>query len=460
MHNGYYLIVGQWCCSSNFGLKFTVHELLALTVEFINGYSRSMLQYFRQSVEGNLAVITALSLTLIGVAAGGAVDYANQQKVQKTLQSAADAATLAAVSYARSHVQSGSLSAETVIKEQAKDHAFKIWNADAAGQGEATFDISVERVDGAWKATASFNKQVPTALLQLGGINYLPAKGTAVATTGIDGGSHLSLYILGDVSASMLMGSTQAEMDKINSTDGSACGFACHYTTDETPGSYVWAKKSGIKLRLDGVNDAIASLMNTLPRSSNIKVSLYKFSTTLEKVEDPTSDYSRISDAKLEPALIAESKGETFIPEVLNDFATEVGDSGAGLSSSDPKKVVVMITDGIADKPFYYAGGEPMVNNGGQAALHEYLAGMETGDCQKLKDNGVELAIVLTKYYPPAGWDLHLQPRMDEFMQKAKACASDGLFAYTDSAADVETALKDLADKAMSRVKGPVRLTQ
>jgi Flp pilus assembly protein TadG len=203
---------------------------------------RALTSGFLANKRGNVAVITAIAAVPLVSVLGCAVDYTMATTIRTRLQAAADAATLAAISYnspittaAKSMTGNG-----TVTGSQTYIQNFFTSNLSGSpensGYTGATSSGQVTKTGNTVTATISFSAHVPTYFLGIMGYSYLPITGSSSSSYTLP--SYIDFYMMLDVSGSMGMPSTSAEQARLQAVNPdnnaseypSGCTFACHFT--------------------------------------------------------------------------------------------------------------------------------------------------------------------------------------------------------------------------------------
>ncbi len=198
---------------------------------------RSLFAAFRLNNRGNVAIITALTAIPLVSAVGCAIDYSMASEVKTKLEAAADAATLATVSYnspvvttAKSMSGNGSVTGGTT-------YAQNFFNTDTTAFPSATNTETVTKTGMVVTATLSFSYQVPTYFMKIIGYNNITVSGSSTASFTLP--TYINFYLMLDVSGSMSFPSTSTEQtrlmavnpDNLTGSNGypQGCQFACHF---------------------------------------------------------------------------------------------------------------------------------------------------------------------------------------------------------------------------------------
>jgi len=267
----------------------------------------------------------------------------------------------------------------------------------------------------------------------------------------------VNVYLLIDISSSMLLPSTPAGITQMR--NGTGCALACHSTTDGTD-SYSYALNHGIQLRYQVVNQGIQNLLTYLNGNSTyknyVKVGLWSFDSELNKMSSLTSNFTSVANKFPAPGLATDdAAAATPFDSLISDFVSTVGTGGDGSSAGSAQKMVIIATDGVNDPTRAWTSN---------TSLRSQVRVFNTGFCNSFKSNGVTVAIINTPYYPmPWDWGYNAtlgQPgslggttRVDDIPIALQACAGSN-FIQAPDVATIQSAFTTLFQKA-----SPIRLT-
>jgi Flp pilus assembly protein TadG len=196
---------------------------------------------------------------------------------------------------------------------------------------------------------------------------------------------------------------------------GATCGFACHFDTSKPAGTgsdyYAVARSTigqsnQVTLRFDVVKAAVTSLLNTMQTNSqplnNLNVGIYTLAQTLFHVYPATGDSgsdwpTAIADIGGPPTIpngqdtgiqpyAGGNSANTDFPDALTSLAGNLTAGGGGTISTDPQKVLVLVTDGLED--YTNASGTRI------------MKALEPAYCQLFKNMGYTVFVLYTPYYP------------------------------------------------------------
>jgi Flp pilus assembly protein TadG len=409
---------------------------------------------FRRDTAGNIALSFAIALLPILGCVGAAIDYTIMNKQRTRIQAALDEAILAGSIAGKQTLDAGS--GQTAAIAAANSAAATFFSGNTVGITASlttSYTMSGLNLSGTGSASAT----VPTTFLKVMGDPSLSFTVASQATSAAQ--PYLNVYLLVDISASMLLPSTTAGITQMINGQG-GCALACHTTTDGTD-SYGWALSHGIQLRYQVVNQGVQNLLNYLTSnsslSSHVKVQLWSFDSSLTQLSSMTSSYSTISNNFPAPGLATtDAAAATPFNSLIGGFISSVGNAGDGSSSSSPQKMVIIATDGVNDPTRAWSSTQP--------ALATQVRVFDTSFCTTFKNNGVTVAIINTPYYPMTwdwGYNLTLgQPgslggatRVDDIPIALSACAGK-YFTSASSVSAIQSAFTNLFVMA-----SPIRLT-
>jgi Flp pilus assembly protein TadG len=408
---------------------------------------------FRRDTAGNIALSFAIALLPILAFVGAAIDYTIMNKQRSKIQAALDEAILAGAIAGKQTLDAGS--GQTAAIAAANAAAAKFFSGNTAGMTASistSFTMSGLNLSGTGSASGS----VPTTFLKAIGDPSLPFTVASKAASAAQ--PYLNVYLLVDISASMLLPSTTAGITQMRNGRG-GCALACHDQTDGTD-SYSWALDQGIQLRYQVVNQGVQNLLNYLMSnanlSSHVKVQLWSIDSSLTQLSSMTSSYSTISNNFPAPGLAStDASAATPFDSLIGNFISSVGNAGDGSSSSSPQKMVIIATDGVNDPTRAWTW---------DASLRPQVKVFDTTFCTTFKNNGVTVAIINTPYYPMTwdwGYNVTLgQPgslggatRVDDIPIALSACAGK----YFTSASTVSAIQSAFTN--MFVLASPIRLT-
>jgi len=451
---------------------------------------------------GNVAIIFGLTMPILIFAIGLAVDFSLASRSHSKLNSIADAAALATVT--ATEMQDTDAQATTAALDMFNAQAAQLSNVTLnANQPKVT----ITHPNGPLfrTVTVSYTANALTFFSGVLGAASIPMQGSSTATSATS--PNINFYVLLDNSSSMALPATEAGITQMqdltpqqNSNQG--CAFACHEVnpnsvpSGETPqivgnpcadgttqpgcqmiDNYQLAVNNNITLRINEVSTAIGSLVSTattyqsgMPTPPVYNFSVYsidgQYTAGLYNVMPMTPNYASAWAADSANFTIHEVYGQdqacvavgsnpcgagistvsgssyvdvgfldTRLSPALTDLATAIPVAGSGTTGSTPKEILFFVSDGLEDSITNGSIAISVLGSAGQAA------------CTTLKNNGVEIAVLYTTYYPTPNFWLYqdyvasIQSSIGTALQ---SCASPGLFQVVSPGGDIATALDQL----------------
>jgi Flp pilus assembly protein TadG len=200
---------------------------------------------FRRNTRGNVAIITALATLPMIAAIGCVIDYTEATSIKTKLQSAADAAALAAISNNSPLIATAKKMASGGSVSGASTFVQNFFNANLSGAPQNVGYTNLSATGNVTKSgmkltsTVNFNASVPTTFMGIAGFKTVAVSGSSTASYNMP--SYIDFYLMLDVSGSMSFPSTAAEQTRLQAVNPdnllgsngypSGCTFACHFTT-------------------------------------------------------------------------------------------------------------------------------------------------------------------------------------------------------------------------------------
>ena len=196
---------------------------------------------FRRDKRGNVAIIFAIAAIPLISAIGCAVDYSMATRMKAKLQSAADAASIAALSQKSPGFLAASAMTGNGSVAAGVTDATNVFNANMdgiTGFQNLNKDIAVTKTGIKLAASVTFSAEVPTTFLKV--INYSKLTVSGLSSSAATLPPYLDFYLTLDVSGSMGLPSTPAEQDRLGrinpdnwvqyrTASGVSCTLACHF---------------------------------------------------------------------------------------------------------------------------------------------------------------------------------------------------------------------------------------
>jgi Flp pilus assembly protein TadG len=403
--------------------------------------------FLRNDCRGSVIPIIAIAIFVLMGSVGSAIDLARVYRVKVDMDAALDAAVLAAAQILKdqSAVTLNSDRAR-VIAKQAMDDYFETNLHEARDYG---LDVEVSMAGFTIEVAGTYDTVVDTAIMKLFHINEVPISNRAVSTTGILPFVDVTLVV--DTSASMALGASKADIDRLRAQFG--CAFACH----EKPGydSYTWAKNNGVKLRYDLIREAVlhfADFLESFNSGGRVQVQLYSFDNTLKQLTPLMASMKQVREnLPTAPVTSDVSAGGTRFWEYKNKIALIPNKSGDGSTRGKAIQMMFILTDGVQDPSREWTS---------KVNLRSLVREFDFTVCDDARKRGVMVGVVHTPYMP-MDWDWGYnatlgQPslagnignkRIDDVTWALKKCGSN-LYLSAEHPEDIITSFEQLFTKA------------
>lgn len=419
---------------------------------------------FTKDENGQFAIMGALMTVPLVMAVGVAVDYSRMTLARAEMQTAVDAAALAAVSTNSKSYKDGGLFkgfwTESAAKEEARDW-FVANYGNTFGYPVDDADVDIKRVGTELTATLEVRVLVPATFLAIVGQSPSPISVTATARSTLQ--PYADVYVLADNTPSMAIGATPSDISAMQNLVG--CQFACHDLSHEnnnnSTSDYQKVRNANITLRLDSTAEALSSLISKMQTktemTSQFRVSAYHFGTMIEAQQvtnfvPQTSNLTQAAtNAKTLPLMTVPSAGynnqmATDLNKIFGQMVSVVGTSGTGLTTSSRVKTLLVVTDGVnttlnppsCPLPLNYQG--------------QCQSPINPDWCSAIKNNGVRIAVLYTTYYPlnDSWYREYIEPIMPQVPTALQNCASPGMYAEVQPHQGISEALELLFFKTVA----------
>lgn len=201
------------------------------------GRITALISRFRRDTSANIAVIFAIATIPILTAVGCATDYSMAARMKSKLQSAADTASLAAISVHSAGWTAASAMTSNGSVAAGVTESNNVFNGNAAtfsGYQNLAVTSVVTKTGSTLTNTVTYSADVPVTFMKVAGWSTMHISGTSNSSSSLP--LYLDFYLLLDVSGSMGLPSTPAEavrMQTINPDNyvqyPTGCTLACHF---------------------------------------------------------------------------------------------------------------------------------------------------------------------------------------------------------------------------------------
>ncbi len=423
----------------------------------------------------NVAIITALcAFPLFGMM-GVAIDYALAISTKAKLDTAADAAVIAAITKAKTVIGGGGSQSSAIALGQAQGLAAFRANMGALSFVQTTPVPTVNIVSNGQLLTATVS-YASTSQNQFGKLfNVLSTNmsGSVVSSSVVT--PYYQFIFVVDISGSMSIGGTLTDINGLYNDnaimaagDGhTRCSFACHdpghFRTNGDPRSVA---KNKWTLKIDYVNQAIQNFISSLKTKTAampgvFSVGIDTFATSFNVLQSPTANLTTAQNSAslidIEPMQpLSVSQGYTRTTSSLQSSLSLLNNIGDGTSPSKQATYVIFLSDGVED-----IEGNVIYGRGTDISY--------TSVCTAIKNSGATLISIAAPYPiislvqdPDGQYQKLVQPfqppTMPNMTTAMTSCASNSTWAFqaTDGPG-IQTAVNTVLQQIL---QGMTRLTQ
>jgi hypothetical protein len=403
---------------------------------------------FVSDKRASIAILFAFALVPLVTFVGAAVDYSRAANAKERLTAIADAVVLEAMSAAALPTlwnlpDYGKAQAEGHFVNQARSIPDLSLDTPRVviTQTSNTRTVSLEYSGTIRNVFGSILK--PTTLL----------KGSVTSSKSL---TYMDFYLLLDNSPSMGLGATPTDISTLENNTSDRCAFACHESNRPTSDYYTLAKSLGVTMRMDVVRQATQKLIDTATATQALpgqfRVGIFTFSDALRQVSPLTANLGAAKTA-------AGAIDITTIPQQgFNDdrytdfdsllaYMSYIPSGGTGSSSSSPRTILFLVSDGVADEP---TPGNPSGRT---------IKPIPLALCNQIKSRNIQIAALYTTYYPLPNNSFYrdnVAPFVSQLGPTMQACASPDLYFEVSPSQGISEAMQALFQKAV----GQARLTQ
>jgi Flp pilus assembly protein TadG len=434
------------------------------------------LRRFTRDRRGNVAIIFALSIIPCIFLTGMALDFTSASQKRVILNSAADAAALAAVT--PTMMGQSNTNAQTA--------ATNIFNATASGV------TGVTAVTPTINVTTSLLTRTVTVSYTAQSTNSFPnvlglVTGATQASWSISGSSqatsstspNINFYLLLDNSPSMDIAATTDGINAMvaNTSAQGGCAFACHESNPSADNlgnphgedNYALANNLGVVTRIENMASATQSLMTTATtteaaNNATYKMAIYTFNGSgTTTVQTLTSNLTTAANAASNIDVLevydnncltqsnCNNDTDTNFDTAMSSISNIMPNPGTGASNSTPQEVLFIVSDGVEDDNTGSCS-QPLDGTRCQAPF-------DTTWCTTLKNQGIRIAVLYTAYLPlttNTWYNSWIAPFQSSIATNMQSCASSGLYFAITTDGDISSAMQALFEQAVATA----RLTQ
>lgn len=464
----------------------------------LRAFVRAFFQMPRKNA-GSVIIPFALALVGLVLIVGLAIDYSDAMSRKQQLNTAADAAALAALGQAESDYAVNKGWGQ--MKKDAGDAAQSAFLANAGtlyAMLTKAPTIAIARSGQVVTANVSYQAKSPNYFGGLAHVANMNLSGSSTSSMTLP--SYLNFYLLLDVSASMGIPSTASEIsrlaainpDYLNLYPG-GCTIACHFTAykacQDVNGKTTWCQgfnltrtagnpantpvsfcptpgtSACIQLRLDAVAYATQQLIATAIAmeardnlSSQFGIGLYPFIRWMVPLQALTTNLPAVQAAAPNLTNLIDNgdgasgglgSGGTHFENALPAINSAIKTVGDGSSPAKPKPFVFMVTDGAQDNQYQ--------QNNGSWTGSNHATTLDATNCDTIKQRGITLAVLYVPYVPIPNpttiWndeDDYANANIPNIPPSLQACASPGYFFTASSPGDINNAMQTMFRMAVT----------
>lgn len=453
----------------------------------------------------------ALALMGIFIIVGLVLDYGRALSAKGVLNTATDAAALAALSAAQAdYIANTSASQMMTDARAAAQRAFVANAGQTYNILNSAPTIDVQRNGQLITANISYQARSPNLFGSLANVANMNLTHSAASALTLP--SYLNFYLLLDVSGSMGIPSTASEIDRLAKINPDylnlypgGCTIACHFTaytacqnvkgatvacqgynltrnggnSKNTPVTYCPnpGTSACIQLRLDAVANATQKLIQTATDTAasdhipnQFQVGLYPFARWMYPLRALTTDLNDVStkaatltswidngygtntqsfDSSGNLLSHGTGSGGTHFENALTSINTTVTTVGDGSSATSPKPFVFLVTDGAQNNQIQQ-------NNGSWSGSNNATT-LNTANCSTIKNRNITLAVLYVPYVPIPDpttiWndEDHAANNNIPFIEPVlKSCASPNFYFKASSPDDITAAMQAMFRMAVA----------
>ena len=414
----------------------------------------------RRASVAPIVAILAPTLILLGL---GTTDAAIGLDTKNDLQNATDAASLAVAHAVLVNANATEASLQVVAQAvlnndfNGKSPIITALHVCAPVQGDCTSGKTTLPSDTVTMTTSA----QALCILCIGGGSTKTITGSSQTVIGFS--KTMQINIVMDSSASMIVGSTTADVNTIATwvsnnwlsvkvgdpspcysgsspcpktcppggktcytADNPPCAFACHDEGSATSAADIKtgltnAHSAGATTRFDVMTSAATQLINYVAGLASttglLAKNTYVFNVLSFDTAVHTYGTTNMTSKAALTAVSSVAPGlDTHLSTDMTSLVTQIGSSGTGASSSSPLKFVILVTDGLQsdrddnwgctfgkDTAWGYVNPVWGAPNSTVCVSNNYAGPINTATCQTMKNNGVVLAVLETPYVPLTG---------------------------------------------------------
>ena len=436
-------------------------------------------------------MLFALTAPALVVIVGMGVDYYVGLSDKSRLDTAADAAALAAVNTAKNYyaANSGGPLSGTALASAAEAagqlQGQKVFNANVGSTVLTTLTLTLplptyNTSTMTFTANVSWSAQAAAHFGALVGISNINISGNAQATTGLP--KYLDFYLVVDTSGSMgiptnaddqqtlIENNPDNALEEANGYQG-GCQFACHFVGYQ---GFNYTQTNNIPLKLNSVGSSVQALLATASATKVIanqfRVGIYPFivnpivaaplssdltSTSAGSVNSVAGNLANYLDQGTSNGGMG--SGGTHFENLWSGLSPNLQTPGTGTSSSSTLPFIILVTDGVDNNQVYTPSSQSWTGSQPQVPSATF--------CSNAKAAGYTVAVLLIPYDPIVDpetiWNdedgvVNNLIATNSISPTMQSCASSGYFFTAATSTDINNAMQTIFYQAVQSA----RLTQ
>lgn len=445
---------------------------------------------------GSTSMIFGLSLIPIIFLVALGLDFSAAAQKQLQLNTAADAAALAAVAPG----------AMTQTTAQAQTTATNIFMAQASLVPNLSYSkptVTVVQNGLTRTVTVSYTaysiNSFPNvfALLTKTAEDQWTLTGTSTSTSTTS--PNINFYLLLDNSPSMAIAATTAGVNTMvaNTQAQGGCAFACHESNPAADNlgnpngedNYTLAQKLGVVTRIQNMATATSQLMQTATQMMDAnnascpngpgcyEMAIFTFNvkgqtgtgcsnTSIQVIYAPGCavssnlsaaqtaaggiDVVEVCSNNLLTCSNNNSDTDTDFEKAMSAINNVMPTPGTGTAGSSPQGVLFLVTDGVDDEVNSTSCSQPL--SGGSRCQQPF----DTSWCTTVKNRGIRIAVLYTEYLPlptNSWYNSWIKPFQSSIASNMQSCASPSLYFEVTTDDDINAAMQKLFQLAVSSAR-------
>jgi Flp pilus assembly protein TadG len=438
---------------------------------------------FGRDKRGNFTVLFALTAPVLILFVGMGIDYWVGLSDKTRMDTAADAAAIAAVNAAKAYfaanssTQSGSTLSNAAIAAGVAQ-GVKVFAADGGSTKVVTSvtpAITMTYANLIFTSSVTWSGRVQTHFGPIVGIPTIAISGTSAATAGLP--KYLDFYVVVDTSGSMGIPTNASDQQLLIATNPDnaveeangylgGCQFACHFVGYQ---GFNYTQTNGIPLKLNSVGSAVQALLSAATEneviSNQFRVGIYPFIENTIQAAPLSANFTTANTVAGNLANYLDQgtsnsgmgSGGTHFENLWPNVSPYMQAAGTGLSSTSTMPFIILVTDGVDNNQVYtpsnqsWTGSQPQVPS--------------TTFCTNAKNEGYTVAVLLIPYVPIVDpetiWNdedgvVNNLINTNSISPVMQSCASSGYFFSAATSTDINNAMLTIFYQAVASA----RLTQ